>query len=75
MISHTEDRIWLLYAKALAAKTPEDTKHAVEELRSELGEQRFASKRLLEAQISNFEFLDPVARNLSSTDASARHKS
>jgi hypothetical protein len=75
MISHTEDRIWLLYAKALAAKTPEDTKHAVQELRAELGEQRFASKRLLEAQIINFEFLDAATRDVSSTDVAAACKS
>ena len=57
MAPHTEHRIWLLYAKALAAKTPEDTNHAVQELRTELDEQRFASKRLVEAQISNLAFL------------------
>jgi hypothetical protein len=38
MLPHTENRIWQLYAKALAAKTPEDTNRAVQELRTELDE-------------------------------------
>jgi hypothetical protein len=56
MTSHNENRIWQLYAEALAAKTPEDTNRAVQELRTELEEQRFAAKRFVEAQISNFAF-------------------
>ena len=61
MTSHNENRIWLLYSKALAAKTPEETNHAVQELRTELDEQSFISKRLVEAQISNLAFLDVPA--------------
>jgi|HubBroStandDraft_4_1064222.scaffolds.fasta_scaffold1677950_1 hypothetical protein len=56
MTSHTENRIWQLYAEALAAKTPEDTNRAVQELRTELEEQRFTAKRFVEAQLSNFAF-------------------
>jgi hypothetical protein len=29
MLPHTENRIWQLYATALAAETPEDTNRAV----------------------------------------------
>jgi hypothetical protein len=61
MIAHTEDRIWLLYASALAAKNPEDTNRAVRELRAELDEQRFETKRFVEAQINNLAHLDAVA--------------
>jgi hypothetical protein len=48
MLPHSESRIWQLYAKALAAKSPEDTNRAVQELRTELDEQPFAERRLLE---------------------------
>ena len=53
MLPHTESRIWQLYAKALAAKTPEDTNRAVKELRTELDGQPFAERRLIEEQINN----------------------
>jgi hypothetical protein len=53
MLPPTESRIWQLYAKALAAKSPEDTNRAVQELRTELDEQPFAERRLVEAQINN----------------------
>ena len=53
MLPHSESRIWQLYAKALSAKTPEDTNRAVQELRTELDEQPFVERRLVEVQISN----------------------
>ena len=53
MLPHTESRIWQLYAKALTAKTPEDTNRAVQELRAELDGQPFVERRLVEVQISN----------------------
>jgi hypothetical protein len=53
MLAHTENRIWQLYATALAAKTPEDTNRAVQELRAELDEQPFVERRSVEVQISN----------------------
>jgi hypothetical protein len=54
----TESRIWQLYAKALAAKTPEDTNLAVQELRSELDEHPFVGRRSVEVQINNLACLD-----------------
>ena len=53
MLPHTESRIWQLYAKALAAKTPEDTNRAIQELRTELNEQPFVQRRSVEVQINN----------------------
>lgn len=58
MLAHTEDRIWQLYAKALAAKTPEDTNRAVQELCTELDEQPFVERRSVEVQISNLACID-----------------
>jgi hypothetical protein len=69
MLPHTESRIWQLYAKALAAKTPEDTNRAVQELRTELNEQPFMERRLVEVQINNLACLDRAAR----TTRSAAH--
>ena len=51
MLPHTESRIWQLYANALAAKTPEDTNRAVQELRTELDGQPFVERRIVEVQI------------------------
>ena len=62
MLPHSESRIWQLYAKALSAKTPEDTNRAVQELRTELDEQQFAEKRLVEVQINNLECPDRAVR-------------
>ena len=58
MLPHTESRIWQLYAKALAAKTSEDTNRAVQELRTELDGQPFVERRLVEVQINNLACLD-----------------
>ena len=63
MLPHTESRIWQLYAKALAAKTPEDTNRAVQELRTELDEQPFVERRLVEVQINNLACLDRAVPN------------
>jgi hypothetical protein len=65
MLPYTENRIWQLYATALAAKTPEDTNRAVQELRTELKEQPFAERRLVEVQINNLACLDRAARTTS----------
>jgi hypothetical protein len=65
MLPHSESRIWQLYAKALAAKSPEDTNRAVQELRTELDEQPFAERRLVEVQISNLTWLDRAVRTTS----------
>ena len=62
MLPHTESRIWQLYAKALAAKTPEETNRAVQELRTELDEQSFAGRRLVE---NNLTCLDRAVRTTS----------
>jgi hypothetical protein len=62
MLHHNENRIWQLYAKALAAKTPEDTNQAVQELRTELDEQPFVERRLLEVQIINLACSDRAVR-------------
>ena len=53
MLPHSESRIWQLYAEALAAKTPEDTNRAVQELRTELDGQPLLERRLIEVQINN----------------------
>ena len=58
MPPHNENRIWQLYAKALAAKTPEDTNRAVQELRTELDEQPFVGRRSVEVQIGNLVCID-----------------
>jgi hypothetical protein len=58
MLPHTENRIWQLYAKVLAAKTSEDTNRAVQQLRTELDEQPFVERRLVEVQINNLACLD-----------------
>ena len=65
MLPHTESRIWQLYAKALAAKTPEDTNRAVQELRTELDGQPFVERRLVEVQINNLACLDRAVRTTS----------
>jgi len=65
MLPHTESRIWQLYAKALSAKTPEDTNRAVQELRTELDEQPFVERRLVEVQINNLACLDRAVRTTS----------
>jgi hypothetical protein len=65
MLPHTESRIWQLYAKALAAKTPEDTNQAVQELRTELDGQPFMERRLVEVQINNPACLDQAVRTTS----------
>jgi len=65
MLPQTESRIWQLYAKALAAKTPEDTNRAVQELRTELDEQPFVQRRLVEVQINNLACLDRAVRTTS----------
>ena len=65
MLPHTESRIWQLYAKALAAKTPVDTNRAVQELRTELDEQPFVERRLVEVQINNLACLDRAVRTTS----------
>jgi len=65
MLPHTESRIWQLYAKALAAKNPEDTNRAVQELRTQLDEQPFAERRLVEVQINNLACLDRAVRTTS----------
>ena len=65
MLPHSESRIWQLYAKALAAKSPEDTNRAVQELRTELDQQPFAERRLVEVQISNLTGLDRAVRTTS----------
>jgi hypothetical protein len=65
MLPHTESRIWQLYAKALAAKTPEDTNRAVQELRTELDEHPFVERRLVEVQINNLACLDRAVRTTS----------
>jgi len=65
MLPHTESRIWQLYAKVLAAKTPEDTNRAVRELRTELDEQPFVERRLIEVQINNLLCLDRAVRTTS----------
>ena len=65
MLPHTENRIWQLYAKALAAKAPEDTNRAVQELRTELNEQPFVERRLVEVQINNLACIDRAVRTTS----------
>ena len=60
MLPHTENRIWQLYATALAAKTPEDTNRAIHELRTELDEQLFVGRRSVEVQINNLVCIDPA---------------
>jgi len=65
MLPHTENRIWQLYAKALAAKTPEDTNRAVQELRTELDEQWFVGRRPVEVQIKNLARSDQTVRTTS----------
>ena len=71
MLPHTENRIWQLYAKALAAKTPEDTNRAVQELRTELDEQPFVERRLVEVQINNLACLDRAVRTTSAARPAA----
>jgi hypothetical protein len=51
--------------KALSAKTPEDTNRAVQELRTELDEQPFVERRLVEVQINNLACLDRAVRTTS----------
>jgi hypothetical protein len=65
MLPHTESRIWQLYAKALTAKTPEDTNRAVQELRTELDGQPFVERRLVEVQISNLACSDRAVPTMS----------
>ena len=65
MLPHTESRIWQLYAKALAAKTPEDTNRAVQELRTELDRQPFVERRSVEVQINNLACIDRAVRTTS----------
>lgn len=65
MLPHNENRIWQLYATVLAAKTPEDTNRAVQELRTELDEQPFVERRLVEVQINNLSCLDRAVRTTS----------
>ena len=62
MLPHTERRIWQLYAKALAAKTPEQTNRAVQELRTELDVQPVVERRVVEVQINNLTCLDRAVR-------------
>ena len=69
MFAHTENRIWQLYAKALAAKTPEDTNRAVQELRTELDEQLFVGRRLVETQINNLACLNQAVRTTSAASS------
>ena len=65
LLPQTESRIWQLYAKALAAKTPEDTNRAVQKLRSELDEHPFVGRRSVEVQINNLACLDRAVRTTS----------
>lgn len=65
MLPHTESRIWQLYAKALAAKTPEGTNRAVQELRTELDGQPAVERRLVEVQINNLACFDRAVRTTS----------
>ena len=62
ILPHNENRIWQLYAKALVAKTPEDTNRAILELRTELDEQPFVERRLVEVQIINLACSDRAVR-------------
>jgi hypothetical protein len=62
LLPQIENRLWQLYAKALAAKNPEDTDRAVQELRSELDEHPFVGRRSVEVQINNLACLDRAVR-------------
>ena len=66
MFAHTENRIWQLYAKALAAKTPEDTNRAVQ---TKLTNKLFVGRRLVETQINNLACLNQAVRTTSAASS------
>jgi hypothetical protein len=69
VLAHTENRIWQLYAKALAAKTPEDTNLAVQELRTELDEQPFVERRSVEVHLNNLACLNTAVCTISAASS------
>ena len=68
MPSHTDEHIWQLCIKALAANTPEGIDRSIQELRAALEEDIFTAKQLLEAKMSNLALLDAFARKGSSVE-------